>query len=317
MFEEINLDNISLNYDGNNISTVPNTYKAFLEILRDKAGLTNNEFIKRTIWRGDFPILCKKDYIKAIRMCNDKKIMRIDLITNEYDAKGIYQVDYMDFLESKEQEEIIKLNINEEENKEETIYIKSNVNEFYAITEITQYYKNNNKKTVELSIEYPLNKEINFRKFTININGKKSYSKIFEKEKAKEKYSDAISSGNVGIISNYSEQEQNSYYFTIGNIEPNSMVELTSEFVQFITSDDMSLCYTVMTNYPTFSDGNSRNYLKNINGKIALKTHSRLSRLINQNFNIDKYFKRIFNKENTSCDIEFKILNIENNYKKH
>ena len=125
MFEEINLDNISLNYDGNNISTVPNTYKAFLELLRDKAGLTNNEFIKRTIWRGDFPILCKKDYIKAIRMCNDKKIMRIDLITNEYHARGKYQVDYMDFLESKEQEEIIKLNIDEEENKEETIYIKS------------------------------------------------------------------------------------------------------------------------------------------------------------------------------------------------
>ena len=49
MFEEINLDNINLNYDGNNISKVPNTYKAFLELLRDKAGLINNEFIKRTI----------------------------------------------------------------------------------------------------------------------------------------------------------------------------------------------------------------------------------------------------------------------------
>ena len=32
------------------------------------------------------------------------------------------------------------------------------------------------------------------------------------------------------------------------------MIELTSEFIQFITSDDMSFCYSVMTNYPTFSD---------------------------------------------------------------
>ena len=32
------------------------------------------------------------------------------------------------------------------------------------------------------------------------------------------------------------------------------MIELTSEFIQFITSDDMSFCYSVMSNYPTFSD---------------------------------------------------------------
>ena len=78
----------------------------------------------------------------------------------------------------------------------------------------------------------------------------------------------------------------------------------------------MSFCYTVMTNYPLFSDGNSRNYLKNINGKITLKTNSRITRLVNQNFTIDKYFKREFNKENTLCDIEFRISNNENNYNK-
>ena len=71
-----------------------------------------------------------------------------------------------------------------------------------------------------------------------------------------------------------------------------------------------------MTNYPVFSDGNSRNYLKNINGKITLKTNSRITRLVNQNFTIDKYFKREFNKENTLCDIEFRISNNENNYNK-
>ena len=265
----------------------------------------------------DFPILCKKDYIKAIRMCHNKKIMRIDLITNEFDEEGIYQVDYIDFLESNKPDEIIILNIKEEENKEETIYIKSNVNEFYAMTEITQYYKNNNNKTVELCIKNPLKKEINFRQFSININGKKSYSKIFEKEKAKEKYSDTISSGNVGILSNYSEKGQNIYSITIGNIAPNTTVELNSEFVQFITNDDMSFCYTVMTYYPVFSDGNSRNYLKNIDGKITLKTNSRITRLVNQNFTIDKYFKREFNKENTLSDIEFRISNNENNLTKY
>ena len=92
------------------------------------------------------------------------------------------------------------------------------------------------------------------------------------------------------------------------------MIELTSEFIQFITSDDMSFCYSVMTNYPTFSDGISRNYLKNISGKIILKTKSKITRLVNKNFTIDKYFKREFNEDNTSCNIEFKILNDSKNY---
>ena len=315
MTEQINLDCIAVIYDGDYLSSAPNTYKAFLELLRDKAGLTNEEFCNKTVWRGDFPITCKKDYIKAIRKCKDEGIMQIDLVSNELDEKeGITEKDYNQFFELKEAEEPITINVNEEDNKEETIYIDSIVNEFYAKTEVTQYYKNNNNKPVELSIIYPLRKEINFKKFSISINGKKSISKILDKEKAEEKYTDAMASGNIGMFSKYNKEDPNSYSINIGNIEPNAMIELTSEFIQFITSDDMSFCFSVMTNYPTFSDGISRNYLKNINGKILLKTHSKITRLVNQNFTIDKDFKREFNEDNTSCNIQFKIANESKNY---
>ena len=315
MAEQINLDSIAIIYDGDYLSSVPNTYKAFLELLRDKAGLVDEEFGNKTVWSGDFPITCKKDYIKAIRKSKDEGIMQIDLVSNELDEKeGIKEKDYLQFLNLKEPEEVITISLEEEDNKEETIYIESMINEFYALTQVTQYYKNNNDKSIELSIIYPLRKEINFRKFTINIDGKKSFSKIFEKEKAEEKYTDAIASGNVGIFSKYSEEDPNSYSITIGNVAPNAMVELTSEFVQFITSDDMSFCYSMMTSYPTFSDGISRNYLKNISGKINLKTHSKITRLVNKNFNIDKYFKRNFNEDNTECKMEFKIMNDSKNY---
>ena len=151
MSEEIDLNSIAIIYDGDYLSSVPNTYKAFLETLRDKAGITNEEFINKTVWRGDFPITCKKDFIKAIRKCKDDGIMQIDLVTNELDEKeGIKEKDYLQFLELKDPEEVIKINLEEEENKEETIYIESDVNEFYAITKVTQYYKNNNNKPVEL-----------------------------------------------------------------------------------------------------------------------------------------------------------------------
>ena len=295
MSEKIDLESIAIIYDGDYLSNVPNTYKSFLELLRDKAGLSNEEFKEKTIWRGDFPITNRNDYIRAIKSCKDEGIMQIDLVTNELDEnEGITEKDYMKYLESNEKEDIITIEINEEENKEETIYIESNINEFYAVTNVIQYYKNNNNKPVELSIIYPFRREVQFRKFTILIDGKKAISKILEKEKGEEKYSDTIAGSKHGILLKYLEKDPNSYSINIGNINPNSIVELNSEFIQFLSSNDMSFCYSTMLNYPNFSDSISKNYLKNINGKIILKTHSKITRLIHQNFTIDKYFKQNF-----------------------
>ena len=315
MSEFLELSSIALVYDGDFLASVPSTYKAFLECLRDKAGLTNDEFAKRTIWRGDFPILNKEDYIRILKTKGPEGIIQIDLVTNEEGEEDeMGEKDYKTFLEMNEPEEEIKIKLNEEESKEENIYIKSEVNEFYAITEVTQYYTNNNKAPIELNIIYPLKKEINFRKFTINVNGKKSISKIFSKEKAEEKYTDVIAGGNIGFLSKYSEEEPNTYSLSIGNVAPDTTVELTSEFIQYINSDDMSFCFSLMTNYPSFSDSKSREYNKNINGKICLKTHSKITRLVNKNFTIDKYFKKEFNPEYTECNIDFKILSESKEY---
>ena len=50
----LDLNSIAIIYDGDFLASVPSTYKAFLECLRDKVGLTNEDFAKRTIWLGDF-----------------------------------------------------------------------------------------------------------------------------------------------------------------------------------------------------------------------------------------------------------------------
>ena len=316
--EYLDLNAVAIIYDGDFLSNVPSTYKAFLECLRDKVGLSNDEFAKRTIWRGDFPILTKKDYLRLLKTKGVEGIFQIDLVENDDDEdQNLFgEKDYKQFLEMTEPEEEIKIKLveEEEETKEENIYIKSDVNEFYAITQVTQYYKNTNKAPVELNIIYPLKREINFRKFTINVNGKKSISKIFPKEKAEEKFTDAMAGGNIGILSKYVEEEPNTYSINIGNVAPDTTVEVTSEFIQFITSDDMSFCFSVMTNYPTFSDSSSREYSKNINGKICLKTHSKITRLVNKNFSIDKNFKQEFNKDYTECNIEFKIKSESKEY---
>ena len=79
--------------------------------------------------------------------------------------------------------------------------IDAELNEFYAKTEVTQYYINHLNNPVELVLKFPYNSSVQFSKFNKDINGKKAISKIMEKEKAKEKYSDALASGNTGTIS--------------------------------------------------------------------------------------------------------------------
>ena len=320
MSEYIDLNAIAIVYEGEFLANVPNTYKAFLECLRDKVGLSNENFAKRTIWCGDFPLMNRNDYIRLLKKKGVEGIFQIDLVENEDDENLFGENDYIKYLENQEQEEEIKIKIKEDEPqaeaeaKEEKIFIKSDVNEFYAITQVTQNYKNNNSVPIELNIIYPLRKEINFRKFTINVDGKKSISKIFPKEKAEEKYTDAMAGGNVGVLSKYVEEEPNSYSINIGNVQPNSTVELTSEFIQFISSDDMSFSFSVMTNYPTFSDSLWKEYSKNVTGKICLKTHSKITRLVNKNFSINKDFKQEFNPEYTECNIDFKISSESKEY---
>ena len=320
MSEYIDLNAIAIVYEGEFLANVPNTYKAFLECLRDKVGLSNENFAKRTIWCGDFPLMNRNDYIRLLKKKGVEGIFQIDLVENEDDENLFGENDYIKYLDNQEQEEEIKIKIKEDEPqaeaeaKEEKIFIKSEVNEFYAITQVTQNYKNNNSVPIELNIIYPLRKEINFRKFTINVDGKKSISKIFPKEKAEEKYTDAMAGGNVGVLSKYVEEEPNSYSINIGNVQPNSTVELTSEFIQFISSDDMSFSFSVMTNYPTFSDSLWKEYSKNVTGKICLKTHSKITRLVNKNFSINKDFKQEFNPEYTECNIDFKISSESKEY---
>jgi hypothetical protein len=78
--------------------------------------------------------------------------------------------------------------IEENDKAEDTIYIKSSINEVFASTEVLQYFKNILDDTIELSVSFPLKEEISLSKFEITIGDRKVSSIIMEKEKAHEKY---------------------------------------------------------------------------------------------------------------------------------
>ena len=168
------------------------------------------------------------------------------------------------------------------EEREDTIYLHSQINEVYASTELTQYFTNPLDKTIELSISFPIKEEINLTKFIVTIGEKTVVSKIMAKEKAEEKYNDTLVSGNTGFISSFNDQMTN-YSVNVGNIKPKQKIKLNSFFIQTIEAQDMSYEFDIMEKYPSFhykelNQKDLRNIIIKANFKI--ETQSKLTRLI-------------------------------------
>ena len=108
----------------------------------------------------------------------------------------------------------------DDKEREDTIYLKSNINEIYASTEITQYFINPLNNPIELIISFPIIEEISLNKFVIKVGEKKVISKVMQREEAEERYDESIYSGNTGFLGRYNDKDKKSYSIHIGNINP-------------------------------------------------------------------------------------------------
>ena len=133
-----------------------------------------------------------------------------------------------------------------------TINITVHINEVICQTEITQYFKNYKKNPIELEIELPKLFDCNITKFEMIKNNKKVVSQLLEKEKAKEKYSDTISTGNYGFIS-YNEGDKNKV--CLGNIAPEEEIELKTFYFSHIINKNLSYQVKFPTIFPNFIMG--------------------------------------------------------------
>ena len=149
---------------------------------------------------------------------------------------------------------------------------------------MTQYFTNELENPIELKILFPINKKLSLSKFIVSMDEKNIISKVMSKEKAEEKYSDTIASGNVGFKSSY-EDENKSYSVNIGNLAPKKQVKLQTNFIQMVDNKDLSYEFNIIENYPAFYyDGAKINFSENNNKKletkIKIETQSKITRLI-------------------------------------
>jgi hypothetical protein len=99
--------------------------------------------------------------------------------------------------------------------KYNTININTNINELICQTEVIQYFKNNRETAIELEMVIPQLSDINITRFEVIKKDQKIISQLLEKEKAKEKYNDTISTGNSSLISY---NENNTTKICLGNL---------------------------------------------------------------------------------------------------
>ena len=151
------------------------------------------------------------------------------------------------------------------------------------------------------------------------------------KEKAKEKYTDSISSGNIGFISEY-KRDKKFYTVNIGNLKPKQKIKLNTFFIQMIGAQDMSYEFNIMEKYPSFYYKELKNDFelkdKIIYAEFEVQTQSKLTRLIfpfmdeetkkNSNFEIkydsDYKFAKIKYMDNPAISNKTKIKNYKTFY---
>jgi len=196
--------------------------------------------------------------------------------------------------------------IDKEKNKNKIIF-NANINEIFASTELIQEFKNPYKDAIELEILFPIKKDINLSKFEISTKEKKIVSKIMPKEKAEEKYSDAIAKGNIGIKGQYSE-DMKSYCVNIGNINSEEKIVLKTIYNQSISSYDMSYEYIIMNDFPSFNSKNENEKEDTIEiiYNININACSKITRLFTNFKNIES-LNITYNKDYTKSKISHKI----------
>ena len=215
-----------------------------------------------------------------------------------------------------------------------TVYINSTVNEIFGKIDMNQTFKNYKDNPIELSIEIPIIKGMYLNQIKCKFNNKEYFSKIYPKEKAEEKYTDAISEGNNAIYCKY-DPESTSYILDIGYLEPNSEIEFESSFYYLVNSSNNLYTFSLYKIYPSqydskklfisvfdsthrycdysYNNGNCECHIcskrnKRIKANINVKTISKIEN-INSSY-IDKDWEKIFFKFQSENEVNINYLKI-------
>ena len=204
----------------------------------------------------------------------------------------------------------------DKEDKLDCLDIIVHIDELMSQIEVTQNFKNKKKIPIELELLLPTIESLNITRFELIKENQKIISKILEKEKAKEKYSDTITQGDSGFVSYTLDDETK---ICLGNVSPNEEIELKTFYFGHITIKDLSLQAKFPVLFPKFvmedpSFKEEYDYYKyeniTVKGKIYINTRSKLTRLVIKDSKNYTKIEKKFSEDKLSAEIDF----LKNNF---
>ena len=160
-----------------------------------------------------------------------------------------------------------------------SIEIDSKVNELFAKTFVTQKIENDSENPIELKIYVYKKENCIFSSFSAKIGDSVVVkSKVIKKEKAQEKYTDSISSGNAAIFVSDDPTNNNRIIINMGNIPPKEEITFISEFIHYTESSD-TYEFELFRNLPILL-GKDYIYQNNVvKGQVEIKTKNKINKI--------------------------------------
>jgi len=195
----------------------------------------------------------------------------------------------------------------------ESVEITSKINELYSKTIITQKFINESENPVELKIYIYNDNRLLFSSFSAKIGDSITVkSKVIKKEKAEEKYTDSISSGNSAVFVTKDPNSFDRMIVNMGNIPPKQEVIFISEFLQFIESSKThEFEFELFRNLPILQIKDSIIQPFDIKGIVEIKTKDAIKIdkiILSENLNIIQEEYLDGNKNNYLIKYEYKNL---------
>jgi hypothetical protein len=160
-----------------------------------------------------------------------------------------------------------------------SVEIYSQINEFYSKSKVTQRFFNSSENPLEMKIYIYQKDSILFSSFNAKIGDSTVVkSKVIKKEKAEEKYEDAISSGNAAIYVTEDPKNKDIIIINMGNIPAKKEVIFVSEFIHY-TEFSKTYEFELFRNLPIFKGKNY--YFQNcdLRGEIEIQSQFEINNI--------------------------------------
>jgi len=127
--------------------------------------------------------------------------------------------------------------------------IDGHIKDSIGVVILNQSYINWQQNPIEISYSFPIDKDIVVSELKVEIDDKLIEGRVEEKQKAKERYEDAMSKGNAGVLVQEDEEDSEILRMEIGNILPEQQVNVKVVLIVKIEVEHGAFTLRIPTHY--------------------------------------------------------------------